>query len=317
MNRIIAMKVFKSSARAGTLSLGLLALACTTDSGPAVDSAGAFQASLIAPTDISQGYTSVLGKVYDGPSPSAVAWKQAAASGDCKLYTPDVPFCDPGCGSTALCVENNVCKDFPKSLSVGKVTVNGMKTKDGKTSFSMDPLLNSYQPSGGVIVDFPPFAEGATVNLSAAGGSGVEAFTVSAKGISPLQVLGDSLVLADGKSLEVKWTAPGDPSLSKVHAMVDISHHGGTKGKIECEGADDGSLEIAAALVDQLKALGVSGYPKIDVTRKSMGTNPEVKVDFILESKVTKSLSIPGLISCSGDEECPNGQTCQADMQCK
>ena len=104
---------------------------------------------------------------------------------------------------------------------------------------------------------------------------------------------------------------------SAISVRVDISHHGGIKGAIECEGPDNGSLEIAATLVDKLKALGVSGFPKIDISRKATGTHPDVHVDLTIESTVEKSLTIPGIISCTGDDECPTGQTCKQDLKCQ
>jgi hypothetical protein len=278
---------------------------------------GGFTVSLVEATSFSSAYSAVLGKVYDGPSPSALVWKQVAASGACKLYTPRAPFCETPCGSTALCVADNTCQDYPRSISAGKVTVKGVKDKSGQASFSMDPLLNSYQQPTGTQLAFPPFSEGDAVTFSAAGDTGIGAFAISANGIGPLAILNDTITLADGKPILLKWTPAKSAGASTVTAMVDISHHGGTKGKIECEGPDNGEMEIAAALVDQLKALGVSGFPKVEVTRKAVAANKDVNVSLSLESMITKSLSIPGLISCGGDEECPDGKTCQSDMQCK
>jgi hypothetical protein len=134
-----------------------------------------------------------------------------------------------------------------------------------------------------------------------------------------LHILNDSITLADGQAISLKWTAPGaaNAANSTIFVMVDISHHGGSKGKIECEGPDNGALEIPAALVDKLKALGVSGFPKIEVSRRAVGTSASVDAEVVLESMDNKLLNIPGLISCGGDEDCPGTQKCQQDLQCK
>jgi hypothetical protein len=179
----------------------------------------------------------------------------------------------------------------------------------------MDPVVHAYQSTERL--NFPPFAEGDAVSFSASGDSGVSAFNVSSRGISPLVLLNDSLTLADGKPINLEWTPPKSAGATVISVEVDISHHGGIKGKIECEGADDGKLEIAAALVDKLKALGVSGYPNIGISRKATTTNAAVHEDLVLESGITKALAIPGLISCEDDDGCPDGQTCQKDLQCK
>jgi hypothetical protein len=201
---------------------------------------------------------------------------------------------------------------------VGKVTVTGVKLKSAAASFAMTQLFNNYQPGVADSLAYPPFAEGDAVTFSAAGDSALGAFKVTATGIGLLTVLNDTITMADGKPITLKWTAPAKAGASVVAVYVDISHHGGSKGKIECEGPDNGSLVIAANLVDQLKALGVSGYPKIEITRKSTGTNADVKVSLVVESLVSRDLEIPGLISCDGSTAvCPDGKTCQPDLQCK
>lgn len=322
------MKPFKSSMlkpslRILILPLILLAGSCTNDPEEGVKPTGAgkaygsFQVTLVEPTDITQGYTSVLGQLFDGPTPSSVNWVEAAKSGACKLLTPKVPFCPTPCGSGATCVADGQCREFPKPIVAGKVTVSGIRTKDGAPGFSMDPLNKTYQPAAGTILAFPPFAEGDAVTFSAAGDTGAAAFSISGKGIGPLQILNDSITLADGQAVSLKWTAPANPAISTISVMVDISHHGGSRGKIECEGPDNGALEIPATLVDKLKALGVSGFPKIEVYRRSVGASADVGAELVLESAVNKLLSIPGLISCGGNEDCPDGKTCQPDLQCK
>lgn len=312
----------QSFLRSTLLPIGLLLLSCVNETedpktAPVKPVPGIFLVNLVEPTDITQGFTSVLGRLYTGVSPSTVSWSQTATGGSCKLYTPKIPFCSPGCGSSAACVDDGKCEAYPTSVSVGQVDVKGIKTKAGATTFSMSPVNNNYQAPGGTILEFPPFAEGEMVTFSAAGDTATGPFTVTAQGIPPLKVLNDSIVLTDGKAITLQWTPPTKAVGTKVSAVFDISHHGGTKGKLECEGADNGSMEIAGDLLDKLKALGMAGFPKVDVIRKGVGTHAVAKVDIVLESKVSKELSIPGLISCSGDEECPTGQTCQADLRCK
>jgi hypothetical protein len=292
----------------------------STDGNPPAgesNTSGYFRIVLTEKTTLSQGLPTVQGKVYAGPLPEAITWVEKARSGACTLYEPKAPYCDPGCGSGAQCVSDGVCKEYPKSIGVGKVTVNGVKTQAGSTTFAMDPILNGYQPPAGTNLEYLPFAEGDPVTVSAAGDTGLGAFSVAAKAIARLSVLNDSIVLADGLPIQLRWTPPGKDVGSAVSVSIDISHHGGTKGKIECETADNGSLDIAASLVDALKALGVSGWPQIQITRKTVGVNDKVHVDLEIASPIAKPLSIPGLVSCTGDEDCPEGKTCQQDMQCK
>ena len=87
---------------------------------------------------------------------------------------------------------------------------------------------------------------------------------------------------------------------------LDISHHGGTKGKIECDAEDKGSLGLAAALLDQLQNLGVSGFPTVVVTREMAGSSTAtgVAVDLVIRSGMEQEVVIPGLVSCNSDDDC-------------
>ena len=315
--------LYKSTMRFGIvcICLGLFSCKDTTDPGDdnnsgGENSFGAFLVSLIAPTESAAGRTSLLGTIYDGPNPSPVIWDETATSGDCRLITPRNPFCQQSCGGSAACVADDSCQAYPGRITVGTVEVTGLQTTDGANTFSMDPIANNYQPVG-ITLAYPAFAEGDNITVSADGSTATEAFTISAQGIGQLEILNDSIVLADGQAIHLQWTPPGNSSIAEITVSIDISHHGGTKGLIECETADDGSLEIAASLLDQLKALGIAGFPSMEVTRISKGTNAEAMVDLVIQSMIKRDLEIPGLISCSGNEDCPDGQTCGADLKCQ
>lgn len=305
------------------LGLGLLLaiVSCNDDGGTTAPptgnhtSSGSFVVELVR-NGPNTGFTSISGLIYTGPNPSPVGWKQISQSGSCKLYTPVVPFCNPGCGSQAACVEDGKCEAYPTAIGAGKITVKGIKTVSGLTEFVMDPQmsLNYQQPS---TLEFRPFAEGGAISMSAAGDTGISAFTLTGKGISPLVMLHDTLPLPGGQPIVVEWTPAIDPTASKLFILVDVSHHGGSKGKIECEVPDNGKLTIPAAMADQLRALGVSGYPKLEATRKAITLNADVKVELVLQSIVVTPVSIPGLVSCFDDTECKSWQKCQPDLQCK
>ncbi|WNG19081.1 hypothetical protein [Cystobacter fuscus] len=323
--------------RAVAAALGLLLGGCGTqddtppedtppDSTPTGDPnvlVGTFQVMLVPPVAASNGqtetpgYTTVVGKIYDGPSPSQIIWQQAAQGGDCKLTTPRVPFCGTPCGGSAVCVDDDKCQAYPTARAVGTIQVKGLRTASGATGFSMSPIANNYQPPGSVSLPYPAFSEGDEIVLTAAGAY-YPAFTLEGRGITPLQLLDGTLTLQRGQPLTLHWTPAGQADVSTIHVKLDISHHGGTKGMIECDTADTGSLQLPAGLVTQLLDLGVAGYPTIIVTRRSVGsvTIAPGRVDLLVSSEVERAVVVPGITSCSGNSDCPSGKTCQPDLTC-
>ncbi|WP_437588656.1 hypothetical protein [Sorangium sp. So ce1000] len=264
------------------------------------------------------GSTSLVGKIYDGPTPSQLVWELKAEEGGCQLLTPRVPFCNEPCGGSAVCVEDDTCQPYPAAHSAGEVTVTGLNLTSGAASLVMSPTANNYQPPAGVKLAYPPADEGQVVRLEARGDY-FSAFTVEAKGVSPLELLNETIALESGQPVQLEWTPPGQAGISRLHVKLDISHHGGTKGMIDCNVEDTGSLALPASLVKQLLDLGVAGFPTIIVTRESVGstTIPPGRVDLIISSQIEQAVEIAGLTSCNDDSQCPDGQTCQSDLTCQ
>src|SRR5688572_12289893 len=52
---------------------------------------GRFLVNLVEETSLSYAYTSILGRVNDGPTPSTLAWDTSTTSGACKLLIPRSP----------------------------------------------------------------------------------------------------------------------------------------------------------------------------------------------------------------------------------
>lgn len=287
------------------------------EAAPLFSGVGTFQLELEPPSAGAPGEAHILGSVLDGPTPRTVVWEVAATEGDCELLRPRVPFCDPGCASSEACVEDDVCQPYPTAVEVGTVTVAGVATTAGETTFSMEPVAGYYQPAADVDLADPPFAEGDTVTFSASGSASVAPFVMTAQGIAPLDVTSESITFADGESVVVEWTPGRHPHDAVLQISINVSYHGGTKGTISCRTADSGALELSGSMLDDLKALGLSGWPIIVFSRTHLGTTePDVAVDLLIESSVTRDVHIPGLVSCNTDADCPDGQTCQFDFQC-
>lgn len=284
--------------------------------------AGAFTLRLVPQSEPSDGsqpvpaQTAFLGAVSDGPTPVQNTWKADQSAVGCTLYTPKSPFCDPNCGSSAVCVEDDQCVDRPTSKSVGTIHLKGV----GSSEVAMNPVgtNNNYQPTASTKLPYPPCAEGAEVTLSVDGGA-YRAFDLKSKCIAPLEFDGP-IKLTKDMPLALKWKAPGDPKLARMQIRLDISHHGGSRGKIECDVEDSGSLELPAAMITKLLDLGVAGYPTIILTRASNGgasSGEPKQVTFSVVESVERAVTIDGLISCTDDTDCPSGKTCQTDLTCK
>ncbi len=308
---------------AGAADAGAVTVTGPTTTGDPAVLAGSFQVKVVAPvaaignSPASAGSATFVGKLYDGPTPSDILWETAATEGSCKLVTPKVPFCSTPCGGSKACVADDTCQAYPTAKSAGVVTVRGLKTEAGASEVAMSPVANAYQAPAGTKLAYPPFAEGDAVTLSAKGDYFVP-FELSTKGVLPLELGADVPKLETGKALTIGYKA-GAAGNAKIVATLDISHHGGTKGKIECESDDTGTLEIAAPLVTKLLGLGVAGFPTVVVSRqaKSQTVVSSGRVELVISSVVERTVEVPGIVSCTDTTQCPNGQTCQADLTCK
>lgn len=266
--------------------------------------------------------SSLYGKVYDGPTPQGIVWVVDSVDGDCRVETPRVPFCATPCGGSAVCVEDNTCQAYPTSKPVGTVRVSGARftTDGGNTAeFDMTPVVNGYQAPTSVTLDVPPFSDATLVTMTASGSSVVAPFSLTSSGVAPIALTQSSYDLVSGSALELQWTPGSATTAARIEVEIDISHHGGLKGQILCETADDGSLSIGAGLVTKLINLGVAGFPTIVVRRIKTGSTVIAagRVDLEVFSTAELGLNIPGLVSCTDTSECPNGQTCTDALKCQ
>jgi hypothetical protein len=275
---------------------------------------GDFQVRLTAsnPATGANAQTSVFGVVKDGPDPAPIAWHVTSDEGDCSLLEPDAPFCATPCGGSAVCTAQDQCTPYPKARDVGAVQIHGL----GDRTLRIEPIAGKYIPVGDPL-PYPPCTEGDVVQLRAAGGAYSE-FSVETPCIAPLEFEA-SARLEPGHDLELSWARPGEPELARIQVKVDISHHGGAKGKIECDTADDGSFTIASALVDRLVELGVAGFPTIGLTRISRAA-PEDEprsVTLSLLETVERPVEVPGVMSCTDSSQCPGDQQCNSSLLCQ
>lgn len=271
---------------------------------------GGFIVELVPQKSDTPPYTNVSGEVFDGPSPATLVWDVKNESGGCQLLEPRVPFCDPSCGGSAVCVDDGKCQAHPTAQDLGPIVLKGLGA-----DLTMTAIANSYQAD--VKSPYPAAAEGASVSIAVSGGP-YGAFELSTAMVSPLQAPATTLQLDTGKALALSWTPAGASATSRMGVKVDISHHGGSKGRIECDVPDTGALEISAALITKLIQLGVAGYPSVTLTR-STGAQTSIapgKVTLQALSAVSIELQVAGVTSCSTDDDCPKGKICQSNETC-
>lgn len=295
----------------------------STDTGEANAVVGTFNVKIIPGTD---KHTVMEGAVANGSkTPTTQFLKSGSPVNGCQLYKVDVPFCDPECESSIIpCVRiddgTTKCKANGTNQDIGPVTLKGLKDQAGATEFTVKAIAENY--SSKTFTDpYPACNEGDDVTVSAAGNSLIQSFSLTTKCIVPIEVpFKNDELSVDGKNdLKVQWSAPTKSGISKIYIKLEIAHHGGAKGKIECNTEDTGSLTIPAALQQSLMALGMAGFPSIVVRRESTAsTETSVgKVNLVVSSDVERFITIPGLTSCNTETPCPSGQTCQKDFTCK
>jgi hypothetical protein len=196
---------------------------------------------------------------------------------------------------------------------VGNVTITGLTQE----LVLMPSGLRRYSPVSAL--PYPPYAVGAAIELVTEGGD-YASFTLHGRGAPLLEVAEDEIVVESGRPVPLAWTAAGSDDAVRVFIEVDIAHHGGVAARIECDVEDDGAFEIPTDLVTQLVARGVAGFPTITLTRRSLDstTIDPGCVELELGARVIREVTIPGVTSCSREQPCPAGQTCQdSNLTCQ
>ncbi|MBK9036548.1 MAG: hypothetical protein IPL61_35750 [Myxococcales bacterium] len=262
--------------------------------------------------------TTITGTVYDRTPPALVLWDVTTTDGDCQLLIPHVPFCATPCGSTAACVADDVCAPNAMRQDVGTVHVTGVHTTTGASEFDLIRTTDYLVP-GTITLLFPGFAPGDPITVAASGAAFTPAFTMATVGIAPLVVTSPDPALMRGAAVDLGWTAPASGATSRIAVKLDISHHGGLKGKIVCDTADDGALTLGGAMITQLLDLGAAGFPTIELTRTISGSGLTTagRVDLTISSAIERAVTVPGITSCTGDEDCTPPATCQSDLTCQ
>lgn len=266
--------------------------------------------------------TTINAVVSDGATPVLPILATMTTDGDCRLLIPAYPFCTTSCG-TGVCVADETCMPYPTSQDVGTIHVAGVHTAAGASELDLTHIVgsngaHSYQ-QGATTLAYPGFAEGDPITAAIGGGTFTPPFTMTTTGIAPLVVTSAEPTLDRNTPVTITWTPPANGATSRVRVKVEISHHGGFRGQIECDTADDGSLTLGGPIVTQLLDLGVAGFPTITTTRTivSAGLTTAGRVDFTVSSPISQAVHIPGVISCTDDTECTPPATCQDDLTCR
>jgi hypothetical protein len=283
-----------SAAGAGTNAAG----AGASDGGAAAGLVGNFLVKMVAPKDDADAYTSFLGKLYDAPQPPLVPLVLDSEEGDCRLMVPEIPFCDPECEDGA-CTADDECTPYPTAQSAGTVRVHGL----GEETLELEPVGSSFTYMPAAALPYPPCTEGDSVHLEA------DAFELQSTCIAPIVLPDEQIRVRSGEGVAVTWT-PGEASDGRIRLVLDIAHHGGQKGEIDCDVADTGAFEIPEALVTKLVGLGVAGYPTIVVSRMaSSAASGLPDVTLTIAAEIERVVDT-GVTSCGSSSDCPGGMTC-------
>ena len=282
----------------------------TGGAGGSGDGGTSLQGSFVVTfkTEPPPAFTQFIGRIYNGPQPPPPL-KVDSEEGGCQLLVPKATFCEPRC-MNGVCVEDNVCVSYPQPVGAGTARVSGFKTGD----LTIEPMgmAQSYQPT----MTLPPFAcdDGAIVKVQ------TDKFTVETRCIGAFELntaANEKIAVKTGQPVKLSWKAPAQTGVSRVDIHLDIAHHGGKKGEINCDVPDTGSFEIPAALTSKLISLGLAGFPTINVKRFSKASSPtEPGVLLQIEADIEREVDT-GVVSCTDSSMCPPGQTCQVDLTCK
>ena len=271
---------------------------------PGPEPYGSVVVSLNAASDDGDAFSTLTARFFDAPTPQVIPLVLETELDDCQLLVPALPFCAESC-APGVCTADDECTAYPAPVSVGTLAIEGLGE-----SLMLEPA-SSMQVYQAPSMPNPPCVEGEPVSASAPG------LTLEAQCIGQLELTGpDPIPVSSGAAVSVAWVAAAEPSGSRVRIRLDIAHHGGKKGEIQCEVPDTGAFDIPEPLVTQLIGLGVAGYPDISVTRVSVGVDAKHPgTTLVLSSNVLRPVDT-GVVSCQDKSQCSAEQDCLDTQVC-
>jgi hypothetical protein len=259
---------------------------------------------------VPETHTSFLAIFFDRPLTELAPLEIKEEQAGCRLMVPRQAGCMPACAQDSICTGINTCSPRRNPVDVGVLHVEGLAGMSHDVE-PTSPTVLIYQ-----IVTTLPYAackEGEDVTVSA------KDFSLASKCISPLTVTSTAPIpVTSGQPMRLAWTPPGRLGITRIQLELEISHHGGFKGQIECDVPDTGSFDVPAPLITSLVTLGRAGYPTVKVTRTSMApasTQPQVTLTMRSQAELIVDA---GVISCgaASSPPCPTGTTCRLDFTC-
>lgn len=261
---------------------------------------GAFKVAL------ENGFTAVQGQVFDSVTPSRVT-RTLSTSGACSWVRAPTLVCNPGCSAGQTCGLGGQCVATPVAQDIGTVEVDGLR---GSVSMAPRPPAYFYSFTG--TLPHPGVTSGAGVRLRTA------ELELLGWGIEPLAVSASTLMVQPGMAVPLTWTAPATSGPAKVEISLNVNGHGLVGSHVDCVVDDNGSFTIPEPLVSSLLADGLSGFPTLTLRRTTTDSADLAAgcVELDVESAVKLDVTIPGLRSCDGDEDCIAPEICLPDLTC-
>ncbi len=251
-------------------------------------------------------FTAVQGQVFDAVSPSR-QHEVIRREGDCAWMRAPTLVCNPSCGVGTTCTPQGTCTPTPVAVTAGTVTAEGLRA-----AVSMEPRAPAFFYSFTGDLPHPGFTPGAGMRVRGDG------FELLGWGIEALETASSTIEMQRDTPLVLSWGAPSLTGPSKIEISVNINGHGLVGSHLECVVDDTGSYTIPATLINDLMDDGLSGFPSLTI-RRTTTDNASVAggcIELDVESSDTIDITIPGLTSCDGDEDCTPPETCQPDLTC-
>lgn len=262
--------------------------------------------------NLGTNYTTFQGAVSDGITPGGIP-APIGSSGTCELLTAPSLLCATPCASGTVCAGDDMCIPEAIEISAGLITVTGAELP---ISEDVNGITGGYNLTFND--PYPGFEVDAAITLTAAGDE-AEAFSLMGEGVGQLTSSSTSFNVTEGEPLELSWDPAGASAHSSINISLSVNTHGGVGAWIECSAEDTGSFSIPADLLQQLVDLGLSGFPRVTIARRTIDST-EIEagcVDFAVASDLMLDVTVDGLVSCNGPEDCPDGQTCNATLYCE